>query len=178
MKKVVFTILLVVLVTTTSNGQETKFSLTGGFANVGIRVSADGAGSESATEAGFFAGLSADIPTSEKLHIQPSVLYASANDGNFLVVPVMLKYYVADAFNLQAGPQANLALEEKVEGLSNFGIGLGVGAGYDISDKFYAELRYGFELTNRTSNLDIPGLNIDVKTTVNVLTVGVGYKFN
>jgi len=178
MKKLVLVAVLAIFGLTSSNAQDTKFAVTAGYANVGARVSASGFGSDSVSESGFFAGLSLDIPATEKLHIQPSVLYANANDGNFLIVPVMAKFYVADKFNLQAGPQAQLILEEAVEGISNFGLGLGVGAAYDISEKFYVEARYGFELTNRTNDLVFEGIPVDIKTTFNTLTAGVGYKFN
>ena len=178
MKKLLLIAIVTIFSLTTSYAQQADFSITAGFANLGARASVSGF-SESDSEAGFFAGLSADFTASDKLHVQPSVLYSNASDLDLLIIPIMAKYYVANSLNLQAGPQAQIALEESVEGFSNFGLGLGVGAGYDISDKFYIEARYGFDLTNRTSDLSVEGLgDIDVKTTINSLTVGIGYKLN
>ncbi len=170
MKKILF-IGIVLFYSLNTIAQETKFGVTAGFASISVKAKADEGISASASESGFYAGFFADIVASEKLHIQPSALYASASDANFLLIPVMAKYYVADKFNLQGGLQANLALEEETEEISNFGLGLGFGAGYDINEKFFIEARYGFELTNRYSGEE------DVSVTLNPLTIGVGLKF-
>jgi len=121
------------------------------------------------------------------LFIQPSVNFAIVEDSNWLFVPVMLKYYVADKLNIAAGPQGTFSLEDTEGLVSTFGLDLAFGAGYDINDNFYLQARYALELTNRTPDIssfvgqgldpDIIG-DIDIKTSINSFHIGVGCRFN
>ena len=95
-----------------------------------------------------------------------------------LYVPIMAKYYIGDSqFNLQAGPQAAIILDE-VGGMNAFGLDLGFGAGFDITENFFLEARYAFEVTNRMGDEFAEAFpESDAKVRINTLQVGVGYKF-
>lgn len=150
---------------------QSQFGVMAGYTNITEKAKF---GSESAShgESGFFVGGLADFTISEQFHIQPEVLYANASDVNFLYIPILAKYMVSEEFGILAGPQANLILEDTPEGFNSFGIDLTFGANYKINQNFFAEARYGIELTNRISDG-----GSDFKGTYNTLHIGVGYMF-
>ena len=158
--------------------QDTSFGVTTGFHNLTVRASANGA-SASSGESGIFAGFFADIPVSDKLHVQPEVQYATifadGDTGNEVVIPIMAKYYAAEQFFVQAGPVIDIIVDDS-EGLNAFGFGLGVGAGYEFSDKIFATTRYSFGLNNRLEDDIFEEISVDTK--FNIFQIGVGYKFN
>lgn len=148
MKKLLLTALAVVGFVVSSNAQEKpRFGVTAGYINTTIKVSGDGM-SASVDESGFFVGANADFKLSDVLHVQPAVLYASVDEADFLHIPIMFKYYVAEQFNIQAGPQGSLFLEDTEDTINSFGLDLGAGLGYDINENFFVEALYAFELTN------------------------------
>ncbi len=169
------------------NAQETEFGISAGYNSLIASVSVNGvSASDSAT--GFYAGVFADIPVNEKLHIQPEVLISvtskNGDPGSVLVVPVIGKYYVAEKFNLQAGPQLDYILDDDSDTIKKLGVGLSTGIGYDISDKVFASARYSFGLTNRLDDSDFIVddsdplfVGLDIKTKFNFFQIGIGYKF-
>jgi len=91
-------------------GQDTRFGATAGYLSGSVKVDV-GFGSVSVSESGFYGGVFAEIPLSDKFRIQQELLYASIDGADFLQLPVMAKYYVAEKFNIQGGLQFNLSLE-------------------------------------------------------------------
>lgn len=150
---------------------QSQFGVMAGYTNITAKAKfADG--STSHGESGFFVGGVADFTISEQFHIQPEVLYANASDANFLYIPILAKYMVSEEFGILAGPQANLILEDMADGFNSFGIDLTFGANYKFTENFFAEARYGIEITNR-----ITDGGSDVKGSYNTLHIGVGYMF-
>lgn len=161
------------------SAQQTSFGVTAGYADITAKISASTSDIEASTGiSGFYVGALADITLSPNFHVQPSVNLAIADDSNFLLIPVMAKYYISDSgFHLQAGPQGTLILEDS-GGLNTFGIDLALGAGYDINSHFFIEARYAFELTNRfPDDYTDAASNATAKVKFNTFTAGVGYKF-
>lgn len=151
---------------------QSKFGVMAGYTNITAKVSYEGI-SASDSQSGFFIGALADFTVSEKFHVQPELLYANASDTNFLYLPVLAKYMVSEEFGILVGPQANFILED-VGDVNSFGLDLTFGANYQITENFFAEARYGFEVTNRVSNVsDADG----AKYRFNTLQIGVGYMF-
>ena len=76
-----------------------------------------------------------DLSISEKFHFQPEVLYTMEGNGedefdvNFIRIPLMAKYYVADAFSIHAGPQVGFVAGggEAKEYMKSFDFGVGLG---------------------------------------------------
>ncbi|WP_412984781.1 porin family protein [Pontimicrobium sp. IMCC45349] len=118
---------------------------------------------EGFSESGFYIGAGYEFEVSETLDVEPSVLYSAVDNLNSLYIPVMLKYNISEDFNLQAGPQVNYILEDIEEG--EFGLDIAAGAGYNITEQFFVEARYGIQVSR------------DVEGELNTLTIGVGYRF-
>ncbi len=165
MKKL--SLLAVALFTFTfANAQETKFGLKAGLNISNWGGDAEGTSSKTDVQAGAFV----EIKTSDKMAIQPELVYSSLGtkvdfDGttvtistNYLVIPVMLKYFAAEKFTLEAGPQIGFLLSAKAKANGNSGdiksefnstdFGINLGAGYDISEKVNLSLRYTAGLSN------------------------------
>ena len=160
MKKVL--VVALVLIGFSMNAQEGFFAKAG-LSNVTAKVDIfDESVSES--EMGFFVGVGYNFDVSDDFDVEPSLLYSLVNDLNSLYIPIMAKYEVADEFTIQAGPQINYLLEDMTQG--EFGLDLAFGVGYNFSEQFFADARYGIEVSR-----DIEGFSL------NTLQIGVGYRF-
>lgn len=169
MRKVFF-IAMAVLFGLNIQAQSIDFGVTAGYLNGRASVKFD-EGTFSDSQSGFFIGGLVDFVLTEKTSIQPELLYASIDDGSALMLPVMLKSYITDKLNFQVGPQFVFSLEESVEDFSNVELGLAGGLGFDITDNFFLQARYSFQLNNSYTGSE------DFKVRANYLTAGVGYKF-
>lgn len=154
----------------------TRYGLTAGYLNLNVTASYEGI-SASEKASGFYLGALAEFPLAGDLRLQPSINYGNAEDGHILLIPVMVKYFVAGSqFYVQGGPQGSFLLEETGDEINAFGVDLGIGAGFDITRNFFLEARYAFELTNRINNANL-GVPEEVKSRINSFVAGVGYKF-
>jgi opacity protein-like surface antigen len=174
MKKVFLIAVVALIGLGNVSAQDAKFGVVAGYHNLSQKLSGEGA-SVSVNASGFYFGLSGEFKLSETLNLQTELQYASASlDGesmNLIVLPIMAKYYISEEFSLQAGPQLDFIVSDS-EGANVFGLGLGIGAGYDISDKFYINTRYAFGLTDRIK--DSPS---DFSVKFNIFQAGLGYRF-
>ena len=197
MKKIYFTFLVMMISLATVNAQKRiSFGATGGLFYGSADFSVSGADItpildlfnatledlEVLEGGGFYIGFLADLEIIGNLHIQPELLYANADGESIIIAPILAKYYIADSFNLQAGPQFDLVLDIPTfakDWLNEFGVSLALGVGFDFNDKLSAQAKYTIGLTNRindeisesTSGMVKPSLNI------NVLLAGLVYKF-
>lgn len=127
---------------------------------------------------GFFIGVFADIPLSEKTHFQPEFSFASfeGSVGSTINPNAMFKFYLGESgLNLQFGPQLTVFLDDVPEDFTSLGIDLGVGLGYDITEIFFMRARYFYQINNSYTGEDLG--DFDIKNRVNFLSVGLGYKF-
>jgi opacity protein-like surface antigen len=127
-----------------------------------------------------------------------------AINNDYINIPVLLKAYVADGFNIFVGPQAGFlvgskakiktgsSLLDNIAGIvsnsinlskyeNKFDFSLVIGLGYQLTNGFSVSANYNLGLIKL---LDIPKINIgstqldlnpDAKN--NVLQVNVGYRF-
>jgi opacity protein-like surface antigen len=157
-----------------ANAQDgASFGVKGGLDMVSYKYTfSDGeGGTVSGTESltGFFVGGFAEFGIADKFMLQPGLNYHTASkkiDGvelkaNFLSVPVLIKYEIAEKFNLMAGPSLFYSLESDDEDKTRFNFDLG--ASYGITENFFVEPRYSVGLTGDTK--------------VSHILIGVGYKF-
>jgi len=174
MRKIVCIAVMALLGFGNVNAQEFKYGIIAGFHNLSISASDEGI-TVSADGQGIYAGVFGEYNLSENLNLHTEFQYASASkDGestNLLVLPILVKYYVSEQFNIQAGPQLDYITSE-VEDANDFGVGIGVGAGFDISKNFFINTRYTFGLSNRLSELP-SGVSIKF----NIFQAGLGYRF-
>jgi len=191
-----------------ANAQEVKFGVKGGLNLSNFSGDTDGLDLKSRT--GFHVGGFVEIKLSDKLAIQPELLYSTqgAKADNFEIeledqfytsdvkfnlsyinIPVMFKYYVAEKFNIEAGPQIGFLTSAKTETtvqgfngsneqdvkdiFESIDFGLNLGAGYDFTEHFSAGARYNLGLANiaKTESGDDSTLNNGV------FSLSVGYKF-
>ena len=83
-----------------------KFGLTGGLLNTNVDFKTGNSllnlvgvnNFAKINSTGFYIGALVDIGVVGNFHIQPELLYGSAEDLSFLYIPVMAKYYVATNF--------------------------------------------------------------------------------
>ncbi len=135
---------------------------------------------------GFQAGIFAGIKFTDKVGIQADLLYsqqgAEFDAGKFELsyvnVPIVLKYYLVQGLNLQAGPQFGFVVDDKIS-LNVFGeiadaekadVSGIIGAGYDFPLGIRMDARYNFGFTD-VSN-DVAGNNKN-----NVFSLALGYSF-
>jgi opacity protein-like surface antigen len=195
MKKLLLAAAFAVATMGLSNAQDVSYGVKAGLnlANFG--------GDDEVTEGfegltSFHIGGFAQIGISEKFMIQPELVYSQqgAQDDedsdfklrlNYLNLPIMAKYMVADGFSLEAGPQVGFAISRKFtdgdddvdadDEIKALDFGVGVGAGYELPSGLMFSVRYNLGLANLLED-DFGGEDFSLNN--NVLQVSVGYKFN
>lgn len=190
MKKITLSI-IAVLVFGFANAQETKFGVKAGvnFANLG------GDSKDTKTLVGFQVGGFTEIKLTEKFAIQPELLYSAQGAKNedsfggetlkydtklsYLNIPVMAKYFITEAFSVEAGPQIGILLSAKIDGedfkdeTKSIDFGVNFGTEYDFTENFSAGLRYNLGL----SNINDGEVSDDIKVNNSVFSLSLGYKF-
>ncbi|WP_271767742.1 porin family protein [Aquimarina algiphila] len=195
-KLMLFAVLASLSLVATAQEESIRFGAKAGvnFAN----ISGDGTdGVDGRT--GFHIGALVEIPISEKFAFQPELLYSSQGAKldignletttkiNYINIPLMAKYYVAQGFSLQAGPQIGFltSAKAKVEGpgvdedndiddaIKGIDFGLNFGLGYQLDMGLFFDGRYNLGL----SNINDTESSDDVKQKNSVIQLSVGYKF-
>ena len=127
-------------------------------AKLGINtVSVEGEG-----DTGFYLGAGYQFELTETIDLEPALLFSSVDDLNSIYVPIMFKYGVTDQMSLLGGPQINYVTDFED---AAFGLDLAFGLTYDVSDQFYVEARYGFEIAR------------EIDSKLNTASIGLGYRF-
>jgi hypothetical protein len=139
----------------------------------------------------FHLGGFAEFKVSDKFAVQPELLYsmqgAKYSTGgmsfttnlNYLVVPVMAKYFVTDAISINAGPQLGLLMSAKLDGtdvkdgFNTTDFGLNIGGGYNIGDNMMLDVRYNLGFSELAKDKAAG----DSATKNAVLQLSFGYKF-
>ena len=191
MKKLLFIAVIAILSSlnvsaqeTPSSTKETSYGVTAGFQSTYFELSLKNVTENVVDAEGFFIGLFAEFPLSEKFSIQPEFHYSSVTeDGESvdnLILPVFLKYCITEKFNVMSGLQFDYFTEKDLGGIKRFGLGLGIGLGYDITDSILISSRYSFGITNRidTSEFIDDFIDLsDLSAKTNIFQIGLGYRF-
>lgn len=184
MKKL-FTITMA-LVAFTISAQNVTFGAKAGL-NFASMTGDDADGLDGRTS--FHLGVTAEIEMSDTFSIQPELLYSGQGytaDGDvtgkvdYINLPVMAKFYVADGISLEAGPQIGFLASAKADvdgestdikdSLKSTDFALNLGAGYKLDSGLNFGLRYSMGLT------DVPDGDSD-GFKHSVLQLSVGYNF-
>lgn len=139
---------------------------------------------------GLVAGVFAEVSLGEDFRFQPELLFSSQGykikdlakaSLNYVSIPLMAKYYVAEGFALEAGPQIGILLSAKAKSgkeevdmkkkLKSTDFGLNIGASYDVIENMFVGARYNFGLSKLAK-----GKRAD-KVKNSVLSVSLGYRF-
>ncbi len=182
------------------SGSDIKYGAKGGL-NL-ANIVGDDAG-DANNYVGFNAGFFVEIPVTDKLIFQPEILYSAQGsksegivDGynvdatlkfNYINLPLMFKYQVANKFSLEAGPYIGFLTSAKlkfdVEGLGSDTVdmkddvkstdfGIGVGMNYEFSDVIFANARYQGGLTE-IGDSEVGGNSVKNS----VFQIGLGFRF-
>ena len=183
-----------------ANAQDISYGLKAGLNYSNWSFSNDGP--EFDSRLSFHVGGVVEFGLSEKFAVQPELLYSSvgakmdysssptrvASDDylvyalDYLSIPVMAKYYVAEGFSLEVGPQIGILLSAKIkydgesedvkELFKSTDFGAGIGAGYKMENGLFINARYVLGLSNVLEDSgDEWGKN-------NAFQFSLGYKFN
>lgn len=200
MKKLICLVVIAFLGFSNSNAQEfIKFGAKGGvnFTN----ITTDGFDDEN-SRTGFHLGLLVEIPFSDRISIQPEVLYSTqgVNDASFtesgslitsdfeldyIQVPVMAKLYLIQGLAVEVGPSFNFLVKEEAELTSSAGsllidsdiaesfeFGGAVGLSYNFRGGFFTSARYTQGFSDIFENA-----NIEDDARNNGIQLGIGYMF-
>lgn len=184
MKKLLLVIAMVA-VGFTANAQKINFG-----AKAGVNF-ADITGIDEATKSitVMHFGAMAEIEISEKFSVQPELLYsaqgtkAKVGDGktnfNYINVPVMAKYYVAEGLSLEAGPQIGFLTAAEVNNkdakafYNTVDFALNFGAGYKLPSGLNFSARYNVGLSELAKDKDANSASSNNR----VFQISVGYFF-
>lgn len=203
MKKVFLCAAVAIMSFATAQSQEVRLGIKGGY-NMAT-LTGDGV-DDASSRSSFHIGGLVEVPVSERFSIQPEVLYSSqgaeytgtltgVDDSkitaklDYIQVPIMAKFYAAEGFAIEAGPQIGFVAkstaefestvgdvtvtgEEDMEDIKSTDIGIGVGASYRIPAGLFFGARYNFGLTDINDNPDNNG-----KINNGVFQLSIGYSF-
>ncbi|WP_024769340.1 porin family protein [Aquimarina macrocephali] len=167
-KTVLFTVILLIFVALKSQSQEITYGVRLG-ANLSSISSDDIPENLKDSRFGIIAGFLAEVPINQKWSIQPEFQYSSlGNDDeslriDYLQLPILLKYNFSELFNVHIGPQVGLKIWEWEDNstvetnFNTFNLSAVAGIGVRITENFFADLRYGFGVSNVIDDEDIPG---------------------
>jgi hypothetical protein len=214
MKKTTLSLIAALAIGFTANAQTPDVKL---GAKGGLNISNLTNTENSSSRTSFHIGAVAEIFINEKFSIQPELIYSSQGikadvdevtyvgldiarleidssiRNNYINVPVMAKYYIADGFNVQVGPQFGFLTSAKVHinkmkvngekisvpssennqsvknQFNSFDFGINFGAGYELPLGVFFDARY---------NVGLSKVNKEGESIKNgVFQLSVGYKF-
>ena len=189
MKKNLFAICFILIVSMTSQAQIVRFGIKGGinYANqtgTDITVNSTNYTSEAITNYHF--GLVAELPLGNTFAIQPELLYSTvganyqatgvvtdiSNKLGYIAIPVLAKINLSKTFSLDLGPQASFLLSNKNDVTINdtkyFDFGAAAGLGIKITKGIFIQGRYVVGLSE---------VSTSAKAKNSVLQVSAGFFF-
>jgi hypothetical protein len=195
MKNLLFAVALLTALSATAqkNKREEgfKFGLKGGL-NVSNVMSTDI--EDNAIRTSIHIGAATEFVISDKFSIQPELLfsgqgYSDQTPGNYsrlklnyINLPVLAKYYVAERLSVEIGPQLGVLVSGKertndsndsVSNLSTIDFGLNAGLGYEFTSGVFFQGRYNLGLNNINTSSDADAK----KFTNSVFSLSVGMFF-
>lgn len=192
MKKILLCAAIAVFGLWNVNAQEVKFGVKAGL-NLAT-ISGDET-SDVKSKTSFHLGAVAEISISDKFSVQPELLYSAqgakedGGDGelkvDYINVPIMAKFYVAEGFSVEAGPQVGFIISAKIndgDGSGEYDIkdetsGIDFGFNLGLGFKMDSGLNFGARYNLGLSNIwDFEGSD-DFKNQNSVIQISIGYMF-
>ncbi|MGB5819179.1 MAG: porin family protein [Saonia sp.] len=143
----------------------------------------------------FYAGLLAEAPLTETVSLQPEIFYSGqgfdiTDEPNeidaqyqidYIQVPIILKVYLLDGLNLQAGPQFGFKINEEIDleptqdagdfdtdAVKDFDFQITTGVEYKLAESFFVQARYTYGFSEIIENVDIHN---------SLFSAGIGFMF-
>lgn len=164
----IFIILLVILQTqaqTSKREEGIKFGIKGGINASNFMGDVE----DNAMRYGLHIGILSEIIINDKISLQPELLYSAQGFKNetpgfyskskfdYILLPVLVKYYAAEKLSIEAGPQVGFLVNSinrdnngntdiKDQSIVDFGVNLGMS--YDLSNGIFVSGRYNLGITN------------------------------
>ena len=95
-----------------------------------------------------------------------------------MTIPIIAKYYIAEGFSLEAGPQISFLIKDEIlsktsdarlnPNSENFDIAMNLGFGYQLNKRFSVQTRYSI------GTMDV---DKEARLKNGVLQMTVGYRF-
>ncbi|SDI50240.1 outer membrane beta-barrel protein [Winogradskyella thalassocola] len=154
-----------------------SFGALGGLSLLSAKVEQSGFQGSKDSQAGFHFGAFGEFKISDQFAIQPELTFTIAGDVSIFSINGIAKYYVAEGFNVQAGPQIGFVGGDFAKSIDTYDSGsklnfqLAFGSGYDITENVFVQARYGFQLNNHYTG------SVDAKSKLTGFLFTVGYKF-
>jgi len=151
------------------------------------------------TKTSIHGGVVADVPVDDKISIQPGLIYSSQGADysesefsgtvnlDYLNIPIMGKFEVAEGFSVQVGPQVGILLSatDKEDGeddvdvkdfvkSTDFGINFGIG--YELANGLNFGARYNLGLSDLNDDSDLADQGVNWKNSV--IQISIGYLFD
>ena len=206
MKKLFLCAVIAVFAFINLNAQEVKF---GAKAGLNLATIAGDETDDLDSRTSFHFGAVAEIMISEKFSVQPELLYSAQGAKStfedefekeeatvkldYINIPIMAKYYVAEGFSIEAGPQIGFLMNAEVEfdytdkedpefsesgtqdlkdEIKGIDFGFNLGLGYKMESGLNFGARYNLGLSDLW-DVDNEG----VKNQNSVIQVSVGFFF-
>jgi Outer membrane protein beta-barrel domain len=191
MKKLIL-LVAIALFTFNVNAQGVDFGVKAGanFASIGGDDTDD-----FGTRTSFHFGVTAGISVSDNFSVQPELVYSAQGasydidgfDGDvkldYLNLPIMAQFQVADGFSIEVGPQFGFLMSAKVEldgeeeDIKDDVKGLDLAAGIGVNYAMASGLNFGARYNLGLSNINDGEGSDEFKNQNNVIQVSVGYRF-
>ena len=182
----------------TSNAQEIKYG-----AKAGVNFASQAGARNSKTRTSLHFGAVAEFKFTDVFAIQPELVYSMQGGKqteedfygdyqniiktNYLLLPIVAKYYVVDGISIELGPQVGYLLSAKGEHeypegsyegditdyFKRFDFGLTAGVAFDLPIGLFFNIRYYGGLTNIIEDAE----NTEDSITNDLFTISAGYKF-
>jgi len=138
----------------------------------------------------FHVGVVADFEISDEFSFQPELVYSMQGtkisvlgtdfnvNFNYLNLPLLAKYEVAEGISVLAGPQIGFLMTAENDGTDikdnykGVDFGFDLGAAYELESGMFFDLRYNIGLSNMVDD----NSNESLKNAV--ISFSLGYKFN
>ncbi|MGH2665843.1 porin family protein [Flavobacterium sp.] len=176
MKKVIFSIILVLFTVNFGHAQVFRLGVKAGLNYANFQ------GSTLQTDAitSYHAGLVGEIKIIDAFSLQPEVLYSTQgasyknaveefkSELGYVSVPVLVKINLGKTVSIDVGPQFSFLLSKKIDtstDINEFDFALAGGLGFKLTENFFIQGRYTLGLTEIDKNADF-------KNSVGQLSVG------
>ncbi|NER13480.1 outer membrane beta-barrel protein [Leptobacterium flavescens] len=161
--------------TLNAQDKEPQFGLTLGYSLIDINSKSSDI--EGDSQPGFFIGAAMNFEFGAKWGLAPQLLYANYIETDFLHIPLYLQLQVDKKLGVLVGPQITILLDDPFDEIHEFGLDIGFGLNYDLSDKIFLNTRYAVELGNRAKDEPDPFFEEDLSFSINSFMFGVGCRF-